>query len=411
MSVDNLTADLLALCRIGGRLAGTPGETAAREYLTARLAECTKNVYFHEFSFSGRIPVDSEVSIVEPSPAAVPSIGLVNAPATPTGGLTAALVDLGRGAPADLERAPDLTGKAALVRHEYMFTSGTVHRRLKYQMLKERGATAMLVANCHPGLGPVAGGVGIGADDDMPAVGIDWESGERLRDLCATSTPIVRIRTTVEHRQWQPGNVLADIPGQTEEMIVVCAHYDGHPIAHSAIDNASGVIGVLETCRRLAPIAASLRRGIRVALFTVEEWGLQGSRRYLQDLDPRERQRITAAINLDSIVGHPRLCALTGGDESMEKLLRHVSITTGPVIRPVRVHARNSDHYNFAAEGIPAMRLIAGYDYPDSQTRFVLTSADRMDLVDIDQLQHAATAALRLVRAACEVEAWGQWGR
>lgn len=409
MSVDELTADLTALCRIGGRLAGTPGEIAARDYLRERLAEYVENVYSHEFTFTGRVPVDSEVSVVEPSPAAVPSLPLANGPATPESGVTVGLVDLGRGTPADLDNAPDLAGRAALVRHEYMFTSGTVHRRLKYQMVKERGAVALLVANCHPGLGPVTGGVGTGADDDIPAVGIDWESGERLGDLCVTSAPVLRIRTRAERRQWQPCNVLGDIPGQSDEVVVVCAHYDGHPAAQSAIDNASGVAAVLEVCRRLSSTVSSRRRGIRVAFFTVEEWGLQGSRRYLADLGSEQRERITAAINLDSVVGHPRLCALTGGDETMETLVAHTSRTGGPVIRPARVLARNSDHYNFAAEGIPAIRLIAGYEYPDSRTRYALTSADRQDLVDIDQLSQAATAATHLVHEACRATTWGKW--
>lgn len=404
-----LTADLAAVCGFGGRLAGTSGETQARDYLVSRLTEIAGQAYTHKFSFTGRIPIDSEVTLLSSRPEILPSTPLVDAPGTADDDVAAPLVDLGRGAPADFESAPDLRGKAVLVRHEYMFTSGTVHRRRKYAWAKERGAVAFLVANCHPDLGPVAGGVGTGADDDIPAVGIDWESGELLADQCVASAPVVRVRTRVAAKTWAAQNILADIPGTTGELVVLCAHYDGHSPADSAIDNASGVVSVLEVCRRLAPLVPSLRRGIRVGLFTVEEWGLRGSRQYLADLDPVQRERIVGAVNLDAVVGHPRLAALTGGDESMETLVRQVSRTTGNIITPVRVHAANSDHYNFASQGIPALRLVAGYERTDSSTRYALTSADTVEAVDPDQLRSACATAARLVYEACRAPVWGQW--
>jgi aminopeptidase YwaD len=49
----------------------------------------------------------------------------------------------------------------------------------------------------------------------------------------------------------------------------------------------------------------------------------------------------------------------------------------------------NSDHANFAAHGIPAVRLIAGFDAPDSNLRLVLTAADTRDKVHPDELDQA----------------------
>ena len=56
----------------------------------------------------------------------------------------------------------------------------------------------------------------------------------------------------------------------------------------------------------------------------------------------------------------------------------------------------NSDHANFAAHGIPAVRLIAGFDAPDSNLRLVLTAADTRDKVRPDELDQALRIATTL---------------
>src|ERR1700730_9849350 len=56
----------------------------------------------------------------------------------------------------------------------------------------------------------------------------------------------------------------------------------------------------------------------------------------------------------------------------------------------------NSDHANFAAHGIPAVRLIAGFDAPDSNLRLVLTAADTRDKVQPEELDQALRIATTL---------------
>ena len=56
----------------------------------------------------------------------------------------------------------------------------------------------------------------------------------------------------------------------------------------------------------------------------------------------------------------------------------------------------NSDHANFAAHGIPALRLIAGFNAPHSNLRYLLlTAADTRDKVrphELDEALRLATA-------------------
>ena len=56
-------------------------------------------------------------------------------------------------------------------------------------------------------------------------------------------------------------------------------------------------------------------------------------------------------------------------------------------LRTVRPLMQNSDHANFALAGIPALRLVAGFDDPNANLRYVLTPADTRDKVQAVRAQ------------------------
>jgi Zn-dependent M28 family amino/carboxypeptidase len=90
------------------------------------------------------------------------------------------------------------------------------------------------------------------------------------------------------------------------------------------------------------------------------------------------------------------LTALTSG---FERLDAWVKATAARADLPIATHLplmANSDHANFAAHGIPAVRLIAGFDAPDSNLRLVLTAADTRDKVRPDELDQALRIATTL---------------
>src|SRR5260370_37599076 len=94
-------------------------------------------------------------------------------------------------------------------------------------------------------------------------------------------------------------------------------------------------------------------------------------------------------INLDSVGGASGLTAFTSG---FERLDAWVKATTARADLPIATHLplmANSAHANFAAHGIPAVRLIAGFDAPDSNLRLVLTAADTRDKVHPGALAYA----------------------
>ncbi len=232
---------------------------------------------------------------------------LLRAAPTAAAGLTAEVVDLGRGTPEAFEaHAGEIAGRIVLVRHEYMFADGTIHRRRKLGWAIERGAAGFLIANPHAGIGPVAGSAGMAEERRIPAFGISAE-GAALLARRGGARPVARLNLATTEAPAQADNIIAELPGAGGDWIVLSAHIDGHSLAESAMDNATGLAAALAVFRALTPVAATLRRGLRLCVFTVEEWALTGSQRHVAALSAAERSRIKLNVNLDSVAGSPRL--------------------------------------------------------------------------------------------------------
>lgn len=400
-SLPDLGADLNALCDFGGRFAGSESELAARRYAEERLSQIGSGTLRSiAYPYLGWERGASSVELDDGS--VIDATALVLSPPTPPGGLRLELLDLGRGTSDEFAAERDrLRGRAVLVRHEFPFTVRHVHRRRKYDWAKRGGASAFLIANNLADVGVVSGSSGRGEQDDIPSVGLSREGGAKI--AAQTKNGIASIRLRIESRRapMEGKHIIYELPGQTDEWVVVCAHLDGHHLAESALDNATGAAAVLEIGRRLAPLVGSLRRGLRLMLFTFEEWGLYGSSRYVAELSEEQRRKIAFVVNLDTIVGSSRLSALIGEMDDVGKFVeRHSRNCELPVdlIRPVMA---NSDHYNFFMAGIPAFRLIAGYEDPGAETRFLLTPADTRARIDMDRYMVAVKLAGRIAYEAC----------
>jgi aminopeptidase YwaD len=403
----DLWADFAALCDCGGRLAGTDAERRALALVRDR-GEQASGVRCRSVAvrYDGWRALEARLVLADGG--AAPCHPLVRS--VPTPGLSAEVVDLGRGTPEEFAaHRADLAGRITLVRHELMFAAGTIHRRRKYDMAREAGAAGFLIA------GPVAGAVVAGSSGrdgaaGIPAAGITPETAARLARSHA-GWPRVTLTIATAEQPAQTETLLFDIPGRTGEWVVLSAHVDGHDLAESAMDNASGVAAALAVTRALAPHIAGLRRGLRLALFSVEEWALTGSARYVAGLGEAERNAIALDVNLDSIAGSANLAAMTSGFANLEPFLLGVAAAGGPALRCVRPLMTNSDHANFALAGIPAFRLVAGYDDPGANLRYVLTPSDTRDKVAHSELVGAAGLAAAIVTAACaaddvEVRRW-----
>ena len=399
---ERLFGDLETLCGFGGRFAGSDSERKAvawlRDTLERDLGVAPRPI---RLPYDGWQRRNQRLTRLSSDPMELACHALVWSPSTPSGGLEAEVVDLGRGTPDDIAaRADELRGRIALVRHEYMFSTETVHRRMKYDAARSAGAVGFLIASHIPGEALVTGSSGRNGPDDIPGAAITREGGEAL---AARNGANARVRLEIESAT-EPStaeSLALDLPGKTPELVVLSAHIDGHPLGESAMDNATGLAGVLSIGRALAPHIAEMARGLRICLFTLEEWALAGSADYLDRMDETERQTLRFNVNLDSIAGDARLTALTSDFPAIEGFARPIAERLGTELGFHLPLMRNSDHYHFARHGIPAMRLVAGFNDPESNLRFVLTPHDRVDLIDRDDLATATTLAAAIVYEAC----------
>jgi aminopeptidase YwaD len=399
----DLWRDFNDICDRGGRLAGSESEKRAFALLRERVRAASP-------ANSGRsIPVPyggwratrAALSLAEGGP--VPCHPLVRTIATATGGLTAEVIDLGRGTPEEFEaHAAEISGRIVLVRHELMFAAGTIHRRRKYDMARAHGAVGFLIAGPLPGH-VVAGSSGRESGAGIPALGISPETAARLARRAA-GRPTVTMTIETEEGPAETETLVYDYPGRSDEWVVLSAHVDGHDLAESAMDNGTGLAAVLAVTRALAPRVAGFRRGLRVMFFSVEEWALTGSAQYVKALGEAERAKIALNVNLDSVAGSPHLAALSSGYGGVEPFLLGVAEANGQSLRTVRPLMTNSDHANFALGGIPAIRLVAGFDDPAAHLRVVLTPADTRDKVAQSELRQATLLTAALVAAACNAD-------
>ncbi len=127
-----------------------------------------------------------------------------------------------------------------------------------------------------------------------------------------------RERAAVSH------NVVAELPGRTDRLIIVGAHYDtavarnqgqvevgiGGPGLEGVDDNASGTGVLLELAHRLAGTAPD--HTIRFIAFGAEEVGLLGARRVVAEMNEQQRERVALMINIDSIITGDRLYVHAG---------------------------------------------------------------------------------------------------
>jgi len=153
LAVDELLwKDFNDICDCGGRLSGTESEKRAFALLRERVKAASP-------ANSGRsIPVpyngwrSKSATLRLQDGSFAPCHPLVRTIATPGDGLTAEVIDLGRGTPEEFDgHKQQINGRIVLVRHELMFAAGTIHRRRKYDMARSNGAVGFLIAGPLPG--------------------------------------------------------------------------------------------------------------------------------------------------------------------------------------------------------------------------------------------------------------------
>ena len=402
-----LMDDFRALCAFGGRLTGSGQETTAMAWALDRLRAVKSadaaSVRQLKVPYDGWRCLYADLRLVAPAETSLACKPLLRSASTSPEGLEAEVLDLGEGRIEDFERAGDhIRGRIVLVRHEYPFSPTHLHRRRKYDLAAHAGAAGFLIANPLPGGGLLSGSSGRARDAaGVPAAYIDHRSSQALANAARAGT--ARVRLCIEGEEI-PGSMadvgVLEIPGGRKSQIVISAHVDGHDLGQSALDNATGVVVALAAARALAAHVSARTPGLRICLFTAEEWALAGSARYLADMTPAERERIKLDINLDTVAGDESLTALISDFPALEGYVAKAAVAVGTSVSTWLPFMPNSDHANFARHGIPALRLLAGFDKPNSRVNNILSAGDVAGIVEESELRRALAVTCSLAWTA-----------
>ncbi len=177
-------------------------------------------------------------------------------------------------------------------------------------------------------------------------------------------------------------NVVGVLPGskRADEAVLYMAHWDhlgkhegeeGDNIYNGAVDNATGVAGILEIADAMAHQETTPERSVVFLAVTLEESGLLGSQYYVNH-PTFPLDKIAGVINIDamSVNGRARDMTVTGyGSSELEDILKPLAAEKGRTL-----HAETSvqsgfyfrsDHFNFAKAGVPALYADGGEDLID----------------------------------------------
>src|SRR5262252_6943058 len=167
-------------------------------------------------------------------------------------------------------------------------------------------------------------------------------------------------------------------PTLKNEYVVYSAHWDhlgvrpdqpGDNIYNGAVDNATGVAGMIAIANAFNALGFKPRRSILFIATTAEEQGLLGAEYYASHpLVPI--QQTVADINLDGMnaLGVTTDITPIGAERStlgkfIEDVARENNVTISPDTRPEQGFFYRSDHFPFAKAGVPAVSFNPGVKF------------------------------------------------
>lgn len=284
-----IAASLVA--EVGPRFAGTSGDGRAVRWAVEKMTELgfsdvrTEAVTVPVWE---RGPLSIEVRM--PHARALDAVALGGSVPTPDGGIEAAVLAVP--SVEALEALPDSKVKGKVVfyttrmertRDGAGYEKAVVSRRKGPATAGRKGAVAVLIRSIgtdpqgrpHTGTTKYEDGA-----PKIPAAALAGADADALEQVAAKGKVKVRMslrtRNAGEARSF---NVIGEIPGKTDEIVLLGAHLDSWDITPGANDDAAGVGIMLAAARRVAALGTPVRT-IRVVLFANEEFGASGAKAY-----------------------------------------------------------------------------------------------------------------------------------
>ena len=371
VSADDIGAQLDVLMQIaqqnnGIRAAGTPGYVYSANYVERQLTQLGFQVYRWSFNFiffDEAEPVQLIVGDQQWSGADWLHAMLYSAGGSVAGALQSVRLTpdgrvMGTGGCDPADWSDFVAGHVALV------ASGPCYRRDQVVNAQDAGAIGLISLYPNWEVGQTRRPTLLDpAGITIPAIVAGGEPTQALLSAVAAGGS-AQIVANVTMTPATNDNVLAEWPGQSEQVVMLGAHLDSVLDGPGINDNGSGVATLLSLARSVAANPQP-QKGIRFGFWGAEEYGELGSTAYVQGQDSTALGKIEDYFNLD-MVGSPNAGrfvyddtgAPAGSDELVQRLLKALSAAGKPGLTTDVGGA--SDHFQFGQAGIPVAGVFSG---------------------------------------------------
>lgn len=309
---DNIAMTLLEslTTEVGPRMGGSPGDAKAVAWATEKFKTLGfDKVWTEPVTFPTWKRGIERAEIVTPYAQPLIITALGNSVSTPTGGLSAEVIEFPNLAALEAATAADVKGKIAFINKSMTaYRDGqdygpTVGARSRGAVAAAKlGASALLIRSVgtdsnrlpHTGYNGYEDGV-----TKIPAAALSAPDATLLSHMLKRGKPVtVRIDLTSgpgpEYTSYNViGQINADAP--TDKYVLIGGHLDSWDLGTGAIDDGAGCAVTMAAAEYIARHKLPLKHNIRVVLFANEEQGLWGGNQYAEAHKAEIGQIIAAA--------------------------------------------------------------------------------------------------------------------
>ena len=277
---------------VGQRLAGTEAEARARDWGVAKFKQLGfKNVRIEPFQVDHWERHSEHAEITSPFPQKLMITALGGSIATDSAGIVGQVVRF-----ENLQALKDapmkgLKGKIVFV-DEYMTRTqdgsgyGVAVKKRSGAAVEagKRGAAAALIRSVgtdhhrFPHTGQMTYDQNV---VKVPIAALSAPDADQLHRALGRGDVEVKLQIDVQsYGKSQSGNVIAEIPGVTDEIVIIGAHLDSWDLGTGAVDDGAGIGITVGAAKLILDMNQKPQRTIRVVMFGAEEVGLVGAIAY-----------------------------------------------------------------------------------------------------------------------------------
>jgi carboxypeptidase Q len=236
--------------------------------------------------------------------------------------------------------------------------------RARNDFFKSEGVAAVLRDSGKPhGLLNMTG-VG-GERFDIGAIPSAFITGEGYRMIWrmlkhGPVTLEMEISNTLSEKPVEVYNTVGDIRGseKPDEVVILGAHLDSWDLGTGSTDNGTGSMAVLEAARALMKSGVKPKRTIRFVLFSGEEEGLVGSKRYVE-AHKNDLEKISGVLVHDTGTGRVLTLGLHDNYQDRELVDQVLApLQELKLLEPSMVRTFGTDHASFDDVGVPGFWCI-----------------------------------------------------